>query len=71
MSVAIEKVLTNVVTCESWYLGRTFKLIIKGVRCVVLYKVDHSSMTDPSIFGAIFNYDLYIDLDYRFPNLTL
>lgn len=68
---AVEKVLTDVVTCGPGYYGRYLTLIMKGVGCVVWYKVDHSSMPDPSILGAIFNYELYFHPSYRVPGFNV
>uniref|UniRef100_M1DEP9 Uncharacterized protein n=1 Tax=Solanum tuberosum TaxID=4113 RepID=M1DEP9_SOLTU len=62
----VEKVLTDVVTCGPGYFGIYLTLIIKGVGYTIWYKVDHSSMPDPSIFEAILNYELYFDPGYRF-----
>nr|WMB96965.1 hypothetical protein [Solanum melongena]WMB97177.1 hypothetical protein [Solanum aethiopicum] len=70
-SVNVEKVLTDVVTCGPGYFGRYLTLIMTGVGCVVWYKVDHSSMPDPSIFGPLFNYECFFEQDYRAPGFRV
>ncbi|KAG5606575.1 hypothetical protein H5410_028067 [Solanum commersonii] len=66
-----EGTIQDVVTCGPGYFGSYLTLIIKRVGCVDWYKVHHSSMLDPSIFGAILKYKLYLDLDYRFHDFNV
>lgn len=70
----VERVLTDVVTCAPGYLGRYLTLIITGVGCVVWYKVDPISLgstPDSSIFGPLYNYELFFDQGYRPPGFQV
>ncbi|OIT23717.1 hypothetical protein A4A49_51439 [Nicotiana attenuata] len=63
-----DRVLTDVVTYTPGYFGRYLALVVTGVGCAVWYKVDPCSMgnmPDSTIFGPLFNYEKYFDLQYR------
>lgn len=66
-SVNVEKVLTDVVISGQGYFARYLTLIMTGVGCVVWYKVDHSSIPDPSIFYPLFDYGCFFEQEYQAP----
>lgn len=69
-STDITKILVEVLTESSGYLGRYLALVILGVGCTVWYVVEPAPMIDTpvsSILGNVFTYENFTDLNYRPP----
>ncbi|PHT83664.1 hypothetical protein T459_12107 [Capsicum annuum] len=67
----VAKVLPDVVSCGPGYVVHYFTLIMTGVGCVVLYKVDHSSIPNPSLFCPLIDYEALFKPEYQVPGFQV